>query len=141
MSEKEFDSAMNNSKEKEQRYKKIISGLIEAYNHFDVKKMLRDVHPMVQFQNISDGEITVEANGIDELRVQAEKARHYFTQREQKITDIRFEDDWVEVEIDYTAVLAVEFPNGLKPGDELKLKGKSIFRFEDEKIIEIKDIS
>ena len=43
--------------------------------------------------------------------------------------------------IDYRATVAMELPNGLKPGDTLRLQGKSIFRFDDGKIISIEDIS
>ena len=49
--------------------------------------------------------------------------------------------DETEIEIDYYAVLGMDFPNGLKRGDELKLKGKSIFKFLNDKIIKLTDIS
>jgi hypothetical protein len=37
--------------------------------------------------------------------------------------------------------LNMDFPNGLKKGNELILKGKSVFKFLDNKIIKLTDIS
>lgn len=36
-------------------------------------------------------------------------------------------DDKVEVGVDYIGTLATDLPDGLKAGEKLKLKGKSIF--------------
>jgi len=46
-----------------------------------------------------------------------------------------------EIEIEYFGILAIDFPNGMKKGGEIKLNGKSIFEFNDEKIIRLTDIS
>ena len=118
-----------------------IEHYLQAYNAFDVAGMLRDLHPEVTFENIADGEVTLSLQGIDAFRRQAEQAAQLFRQREQRIEGLRFEDDRAEVAIDYRGTLAVDLPNGLKAGDELKLKGKSVFRFEDGRIIHIQDIS
>ncbi len=121
--------------------KRIIENYIEAYNNFDVDKMLTNLHENIVFKNISNGEVNLTTSGISEFQTQAEQAKNLFSQREQKITEIRFEDDSAQVEIDYYGVFAVDLPNGLKAGDKIELKGKSIFRFKDEKIYEITDIS
>lgn len=121
--------------------KQKIQNYIEAYNNFDVEKMLTDLHEEIVFKNISNGEVNLTLKGISEFKAQAEQAKNLFSQREQKITEIALEDDSVEVKIDYRGVLAVDLPNGLKAGDKIELKGKSIFCFEGEKIIEITDIS
>jgi hypothetical protein len=120
---------------------KAIENFISSYNAFDVKGMLKDLHRDITFENISNGEVNLTTKGIIEFKNQAELAKLYFTGREQKITAIRHNNDHIEVDIDYSAVLAIDFPNGLKAGDKLELKGKSFFRFLDNKIIEIKDIS
>ena len=46
-----------------------------------------------------------------------------------------------EIEIEFHGVIAMDFPNGMKKGDEIKLNGKSIFEFKNSKIIRITDIS
>ena len=119
----------------------IIRNYIAAYNRFDTAAMLADLHPNVRFVNNSNGTITMQLDGVDAFRAQAEQAAHLFSQREQSITAIRHDALQTEVEIDYSAVLAIDLPNGLKQGDALRLKGKSIFVFEDEKVIQITDIS
>jgi hypothetical protein len=122
-------------------YQKIIENYINAYNNFDIDRMLSDMHDKVRFENSSNGEINLATNGIEELRNQAEQAKQLFNERTQTITDIKFSADQVEVQIDYRGILAVDFPSGPKIGDVIELKGSSIFRFKDNKIIELKDIS
>jgi hypothetical protein len=127
--------------ENNSRQQKIIEKYIKSYNSFDVEGMLSNMHENVVFENISDGKVDLTTTGISALREQAEQAKEYFTKREQKITGIKFDNDLVDIDIDYSAILAIDLPNGLKSGDKLELKGKSIFRFIDDKIIELKDIS
>ncbi|SFT09144.1 hypothetical protein SAMN05660206_111100 [Sphingobacterium wenxiniae] len=48
----------------------------------------------------------------------------------------------MEIEIDYEATAAIDFPNGIRKGDTNKLKGKSAFEFSHhKKIIKLLDIS
>lgn len=119
----------------------LIEQYIEAYNNFDVEGMLAGLHNDVVFKNIANGEINLQTDGIEAFRNQAEQAKAFFSERTQTITSIRFDESETEVEIDYIAILAMDLPNGMKTGDRLELKGKSIFRFLDGKIIEIQDIS
>jgi ketosteroid isomerase-like protein len=121
--------------------KKLVTDYIEAYNAFDVAGMLRHLHEEVVFRNISDGEVNLTTTGKESFRQQAEQAKSYFSQREQRITDWQFADNRAEVRIHYSAVAAVDFPNGLKAGDTLQLQGKSVFQFADGRIISIDDIS
>ncbi|NLU58233.1 MAG: nuclear transport factor 2 family protein [Methanosarcina thermophila] len=122
-------------------YRKIIENYIDAYNSFDIDRMLSDMHDDIKFENISNGEVNLATNGIEELRNQAELASPLFKERKQTITDIKFTADQVEVRIDYSGILAVDLSNDLKIGDIIELKGSSIFKFKDDKIIELKDIS
>jgi hypothetical protein len=79
--------------------------------------------------------------GLNQFKEQAEKAKMYFLEREQTITAFNHLELKTEIEIDYHAVLAMDFPNGMKIGDELNLKGKSIFEFIDNKILKLSDVS
>lgn len=121
--------------------KTIIEQYIQAYNEFDVPGMLTHLHPDVEFRNITNGEVTLTLQGIDAFREQAGQAISYFSQRKQSIQSIQIQGMQAEVLIDYKAVLAVDLPNGLKRGDTLQLKGKSVFCFQDGQIISIEDIS
>lgn len=120
---------------------KIIQNYIEGYNNFDVEKMVRDLDEEIIFQNIQNKEVNLTLNGVNEFKQQAEGAKSYFESRQQKITSIKHIEDQTEIEIDYLAILAIDFPNGLKKGEKLKLKGKSIFKFRDNKIVQLTDIS
>ena len=121
--------------------KQLVEAYIEAYNHFDVAGMLAPLRDDVVFRNVSNGETTLTLTGREAFRQQAEQATQYFSAREQRVTDWQVNGQRVEVVIDYTAVAAIEFSNGLKPGDSLHLQGKSVFQVEDGHIISIEDIS
>ena len=121
--------------------KQLVEAYIEAYNRFDVAGMLVPLHEDVVFRNVSNGEVSLTTNGKEAFRQQAKQATQYFSEREQHVTDWQVNGQQVEVAIDYTAVAAIAFPNGLKPGDTLHMQGKSVFEFADGKIISIEDIS
>ncbi|WP_235942024.1 hypothetical protein [Pontibacter fetidus] len=48
---------------------------------------------------------------INAFKQQAVEATKYFTQREQKIIQLTITDTTAEVQIDYTAILAIDLPN------------------------------
>ena len=120
---------------------KIIENFIHAYNTFDMNGMLKDIHKNIKFENISNGQIDLVTNGIDEFKEQAEHAKTYFKERRERILNINIEDDRIEVNIDYFGILAKDLSDELKSGDTLRLKGRSIFKFKEGKIISIQDIS
>jgi ketosteroid isomerase-like protein len=119
----------------------IITDYIRAYNRFDIDGMLVNLHPEIEFVNISNGETNLTLQGIEKFREQAEIAMAVFTERHQEVISMRSQLDTAEVEIDYRGILAIDLPMGLKKGDTLELKGKSIFKFSDGKIIQLTDIS
>lgn len=121
--------------------RRIIENYVAAYNDFDVENMLRDMDERVVFRNISGGTVNMQTNGIDEFRRQAESAKELFSHREQKITNLSFGENDAAADIAYRGTLAADLPEGLKAGSEIALDGKSIFRFEGDKIIGIDDVS
>ena len=123
------------------QYVEIVENYVAAYNSSDIDSMLSNMHKDVKFEDISDGKVNLHTDGIDELKTQAEQAKHFFSDRKQTIRDLKIGNDLIELDVDYRAVLAIDFPNGLKAGDTVTLEGKSIFKFKDDKIIELKDIS
>ncbi|HEX8333842.1 MAG TPA: hypothetical protein VF622_14565 [Segetibacter sp.] len=122
------------------RREAIIANYIEGYNQFDIKKMLQDFEDAIEFKNITNGEVNMTLSGIASFKEQAEKAKAYFSSRKQIIKSFEHRDDETVVEVDYHAVLAIDFANELK-GAELKIRGKSIFNFSNDKIIKLTDIS
>ncbi len=119
----------------------IIQNYVEAYNNFDVEGMIKDLHNDIIFKNISNGEVNLTTNGKVAFEEQAQQAKQFFKTRQQIITETINNEEFIEVTIDYQGVIAIDLPNGLKENDKIELKGKSIFKFRDDKIIEITDIS
>lgn len=126
-----------------EKAKEIIENYIRAYNNFEIEGMLKDLDEEVVFQNISGGRVNMTTNGIEAFKKQAEEAKQYFKEREQTIKRLQFYENPAEAvaEIDYKGVLATELPGGLKAGDSINLQGKSVFKFRNNKITEITDIS
>lgn len=119
----------------------IIQQYIDAYNNFDVEGMTKDLHDDIIFKNISNGEVNLTTNGKSAFEEQALQAKQFFKTRQQTITKSTFNDESIKIDIDYQGVIAVDLPSGLKENDKIALQGKSIFKFMDDKIIEITDIS
>ncbi len=119
----------------------IIKNYIEGYNQFDIDKMVADFDDNIVFENIQNGESNMTLIGLAEFRQQAEQAKAYFSKRTQTIKSFTHKEKITEIDIDYNAVLAMDFPNGLKKGQELNLAGVSVFEFAGNKIVKLTDIS
>lgn len=115
---------------------------VEAYNKMDVEDMIANFDDGIIFQNIMNDEKTMELQGIEEFKKQAIEALYYFSERQQSIESITHTHSSTEITINYRAVAAIDFGNGIKKGDEINLQGKSIFEFSaDGKIVRLTDIS
>lgn len=119
----------------------MICRYIKAYNHFDIDAMLADLDTRFTFENVSDGSIDMSLEGIPAFKEQAEKTARCFKKRHQKVTSFMHYETHTEVDIAYCAVLAVDLPCGLRRGDELHVAGRSVFKFAEDKIAAITDIS
>ncbi|WP_332737524.1 nuclear transport factor 2 family protein [Flavihumibacter sp.] len=120
---------------------KIIQNYIDGYNQFDTDKMVADFDDDVIFENIQNGNVNMSLAGLQAFREQAEQAKAYFTKRKQTILSTRHSGDTSEIEINYYAVLGMDFPNGLKKGQELTMQGRSVFEFRGNRIIKLTDLS
>ena len=122
-------------------YKYIIENYINAYNRFDIEGMIKDLDENIVFENVTNGDINLNTEGIEAFKEQAEAAKQYFEKRKQTIESWEISDPIVEIKISYKATVAIDLPNGLKKGDTLELAGSSIFEIENEKIKRITDKS
>jgi hypothetical protein len=125
----------------ERERESIIYNYIAAYNAFDMQGMIKDFHPSIKFENVSNEVVDMSISGIENFKAQAESASKLFSSRKQSVRSIKHSGNNSEVEIDYVGTVAIDLPNGLKKGDTIQLKGKSVFEFEDGRIIQLKDIS
>ncbi len=119
----------------------LISNFISAYNSFSIDEMLSSVHPDIHFKNISNDVVNVATSGKDEFEKLARQSAGLFSEREQKIISVTESGSKVFVEIKYTAVLAVDFPDGPKAGERIEMNGKSEYEFKDGLIFSITDES
>lgn len=122
-------------------HQSIIQNYIHAYNSYDVDGMLRDLHPDIIFENITGGQVTHRTEEIEDFKAQATAALEYFENRKQSPLEWFKKGDSILVKISYAAVLAVDFPNGMKKGDQIELSGHSEFWFKNNQIIKIVDQS
>jgi ketosteroid isomerase-like protein len=136
-----FIYSCQNPQDMKTQQQETIDHYIRAYNAFDIEGMCRDLHEEVVFQNVSNGKVDLETQGLQAFKEQAQKAKNIFREREQKITEIHQADDSATVSIDYTGILAVDLSEQMKAGDTLRLQGKSTFYFREGKIVRIVDES
>lgn len=118
----------------------VIDLYVHAYNAFDVETMMSLLHPDVEFKSISEGAVTLSASGLEEFRSLAEQGAILFSSRKLTIMEFYEKDDQVIVEMTYSAVVAVDLPDGMKAGDTLSLEGLSEIIFRDGKIYRMTDI-
>ncbi|WP_310551222.1 nuclear transport factor 2 family protein [Paenibacillus glufosinatiresistens] len=121
--------------------RRIIEKYVRAYNSFDVEGMIQLLHKDIVFRNFSNGELQTVTRGTEAFRELAEQSSQMFSSRRQTLTAYRASGDQAEVQIDYEGRLAIDLPNGLKAGDTLQLKGKSVFEIKEGRIALIEDYS
>lgn len=119
----------------------LIKTYIEGYNSFDVDKMLSVLNRNIVFENYTNNSLTLKLDGINQFKEQAEKVLLFFSERKQEIEEIITKEEYYEVHLKYTATLQVDLSEELKKGNQLNLKGKSIFFFQDDTITKIEDYS
>lgn len=119
----------------------LIERYLCAYNAFDVDGIMATVHPEIEFQNVSSGQITADAEGAEEFRQLAEQAATLFESRHQVITAFDASEAGAMVNISYEGVLVKDLPNGLKAGQTVRLNGRSEFEFKAGKILRLVDYS
>lgn len=117
----------------------IIQAYVAAYNAFDVESMVAHFSPDIVFQNVSNGTITLELEGIDAFREQAERATALFSERKQTVLSFHHSDVETEICVAYEAVLTQDLPNGWQRGQRIELQGISLFEFDGERIVGLMD--
>jgi len=119
----------------------IIRAYLEAYNRMDVAGMMACISDDVSFRNIVNGDITVETSGKQAFSELATAGVQALKDRQQTVTNVISVGSDTLVEIDYSAEVATDLPNGWKAGQKLNFQGASAFRVEAGKIVSIVDQS
>lgn len=118
-----------------------IAGYLEAYNRKDVDGMLLHLTDDVAFSNLSGGQLTAQATNKDAFREMAAIGVLAFESRVQLVKNAITVADITAVQIDYSAVVATDLPNGWRKGQTLNFAGASLFRLRDGQIASIVDES
>jgi len=119
----------------------LIERYLDAYNSFDIERMMEVVHSDIEFVNFSGEEVTASASGRSAFLSLAEQSKRLFASRKQTITKFEHGAEGALVEIAYTGVLPEDLPSGKKGGETLRLTGRSEFEFRDGKICRLSDYS
>lgn len=119
----------------------VVADYIAAYNAMDVDGMLACLSETVSFRNISGNDVTAEAGDKQSFAEMARFGVTAFSERQQRVTNAITVDDTTLVEIDYSAVIAKDLPNGWEAGQSLSFSGASLFRISGGKITHIVDQS
>ncbi|NJL36698.1 MAG: nuclear transport factor 2 family protein [Leptolyngbyaceae cyanobacterium RM2_2_4] len=119
----------------------LLERYLDAYNSFDIERMMELIHQDIEFKNVSGGEVNASASGKNEFRALAEQSKRLFSSRKQTVTKFNLDGDGASLEIEYVGVLATNLPNGMKLGETLQLTGRSELDFRDGKIYRLTDYS
>lgn len=119
----------------------IIRRYITAYNTFDVDGMLGVLSNKVNFQNVQNGEVTAQTNGIDEFEQLARQSIDLFSERSQTIERVEECDNFTRLYVKYYGKIAEDLPNGMSAGEVIQLQGISEIEFTGERIASIRDVS
>ncbi|ACX66653.1 nuclear transport factor 2 family protein [Paenibacillus sp. FSL H8-0457] len=120
---------------------RIVQSKRRSFSKTGLTPMIALLHEEIEFRNSSSGLVDVEKKGIEEFREIAEQSKSLFSHRCQTIVGSSFEDDKLQIEIDYEGILAKDLPNGMKAGEKIHMKGKSVFAFKNDRIAVIEDYS
>jgi len=119
---------------KEAKRKNVIEAYISAYNRLDVNAMIETLCEDIIFTNVQDQKETLSIVGKSVFLQQAEKVKQLFKWREMKALKWSYDNDTVRVNIHFEGLLHDHQQNG-----NIKIKGKSLFQFEGDKIKRIVD--
>ena len=103
------------ARQSDESSRRLIETFIQAYNDFDVDRMVFLMHPECSFQNVSGGEVNASAEGLAQFRELAESSKALFSSRRQTITGYHEEAGTITVEIAYEGVFRIDIPNGPMP--------------------------
>ncbi|OUJ72454.1 nuclear transport factor 2 family protein [Hymenobacter crusticola] len=118
-----------------------IEAYLAAYNAKDIPAMLALLDEQIVFENVSNTSGVITTSTKQEFAALARQSVDYFAERRQIVRFAVMGAGAAAVEIDYQATLAQDLPNGLKAGEQLKLRGVSVFEWRDGKFTRISDYS
>lgn len=122
-------------------YEDIINRYIQSYNDRDIEGMLDCVTEDVVFENISNTGQSMHFEGRESMGQVAELSGNAFSYRRQRLINLVIGEGKAAAEIEFEGKAAVALPNGVKPGETVKIRGASFFEFRGRLLSRIADYS
>jgi len=95
----------------------------------------------ISFKNLADGVVTAETSGKADFAELARFGVSAFKTRQQRVINAITVADVTAAEIEFSAVVNKDLPNGWRAGQEIAFSGKSLFVLEAGRIVSIVDES
>lgn len=117
----------------------VVEKYIELYNSKQVEPMLVLFSENAVFESVSNSMGTTRTNSKEELHTLALSSLDFFAERKLTAINWIIDGDNIAIEITYWCRLAQDFPNGLKAGEEMNLRGTSFFTIKNGYITKLVD--
>ncbi len=118
-----------------------IRAYLDAYNAMDVPAMLACLAEGIRFENRVGGQLSAETTGKAAFERLALMGASAFSTRTQTVREVETHAGKTRLEIDFTAIVAGDMPNGWTAGQTLAFSGRSTFDVENGLIVRIVDES
>lgn len=119
--------------------------LVERYinlnNNNDVEGVLECCADDIMFESVMNPNNSVRLSGKDQVREVLVGTIQAFSQRSHRIASLIVDGDRAAAETIFTGVAAAELGGGVNPGDEVSIRGATIFEARDGKIVRVCDYS
>ncbi|MEM6627727.1 MAG: nuclear transport factor 2 family protein [Pseudomonadota bacterium] len=119
----------------------LVETYVRCYNNSDGEGMLACCAPDVVFETISNPGGSLRLTGHAEMREVLDASTRAFTERSHRIVSLLSEGDRAAAETVFTGVAAAELGDGVRPGDNVSIRGATLFEIADGKFARITDYS
>ena len=116
-----------------------VESYLAAYNAGNIDGMLACLARDVHFKDVSGDTVTAQARGLPAFETLARHGAAVFAHRTQTVLNAITVDDTTLAEISFSAVVAMDLPNGWVAGRTVAVMGASLFQLRDGKIARIVD--
>ncbi len=112
---------------------------VEAYNTFNLKKMMRNLNDSLCYENFNGGELTLSTNTLAHFKIQAQKMMLVFEKRKLVIEQLTELENEVSISFTSKEIFAIDINEDIVAGDVITMSGETIFTFKEKEIIKIVD--
>lgn len=122
-----------------------IADLVERYvtlsNHDDIDGVLACCADNVMFETVMNPRGSMRLQGKDQLREVLAGTMAAFKDRSHRLASVIVQDNRVAAETVFTGTALAELGDGVSPGDQVAIRGATIFEIENNLIARICDYS